>query len=50
LIEGRIYYRFHPRFGETVLIRRRLEYRGMELVVIVQLTRAAEFKSGTGVS
>jgi hypothetical protein len=36
LIEGRIYYRFHPRFGETVLIRRRLEYRGMELAVIVQ--------------
>jgi len=36
LVEGRIYYRFHPRFGEAVLIRRRLEYRGMELAVIVQ--------------
>ena len=27
---------FHPRCGETVLIRRRLEYRGLELVVILQ--------------
>jgi hypothetical protein len=36
LVEGRIYYRFHPRFGETVLIKRRLAYRGIELVVIVQ--------------
>src|SRR5215469_18878264 len=36
LVEGRIYYRFHPRFGETVLIRRQLEYRGVELVVVLQ--------------
>src|ERR1700738_1370852 len=35
-LEGRIYYRFHPRCGETVLIRRKLEYRGVELVVILQ--------------
>src|ERR1700730_532600 len=35
-VEGRIYYRFHPRCGETVLIARRLEYRGVELVVIPQ--------------
>jgi hypothetical protein len=33
---GSIYYPFHPRCGETVLIRRRLEYRGLELVVILQ--------------
>ena len=36
LVEGRIHYRFHPRFGETVLIRRQLENRGVELVVILQ--------------
>src|SRR5712691_12211542 len=36
LVERRIYYRFHPRCGETVLIKRRLEYRGVELVVVVQ--------------
>src|SRR6266446_8993444 len=36
LVEGLIYYRFHPRFGETVLIGRQLEYRGVELVVILQ--------------
>src|SRR5215472_15225819 len=36
LVEGRIYYRFHPRFGETVLIRRQLESRGVELVVVLQ--------------
>ena len=36
LVEGRIYYRFHPRCGETVLIKRQLEYRGVELVVILQ--------------
>src|SRR3981081_844670 len=35
-VEGRIYYRFHPRCGETVLIRRQLEYRGVEVVVILQ--------------
>src|SRR6266850_6118249 len=35
-VEGRIYYRFHPRCGETVLIRRQLEYRGVELAVILQ--------------
>jgi hypothetical protein len=33
---GRIYYRFHPRFGENVLIKRRLEHCGVELVVILQ--------------
>src|SRR5260221_10686771 len=36
LIEGRIYYRFHPRCGEIVLIRRHLECRCVELVVILQ--------------
>jgi hypothetical protein len=36
LVEGRIYYRFHPRCGETVLIKRQLEYRGVVLVVIMQ--------------
>src|ERR1700722_617280 len=36
LIEGRIYYRFHPLCGETVLIKRQLEYRGIGLVVILQ--------------
>src|SRR6266446_2976704 len=35
-IEGRIYYPFHPRCGETVLIARRYAYRGAELVVIPQ--------------
>src|SRR5882757_2150745 len=35
-IEGRIYYSFHPRCGETVLIVRRFAYRGVELVVIPQ--------------
>jgi hypothetical protein len=34
--EGRIYYRFHPRCGETVLIKRQLEHRGVVLVVILQ--------------
>jgi hypothetical protein len=35
-IEGRIYYPFHPRCGETVLIIRRFAYRSVELVVIPQ--------------
>src|SRR5437764_7514389 len=35
-IEGRIYYPFHPRYGETVLIARQYAYRGAELVVIPQ--------------
>src|SRR6266851_3660883 len=35
-IEGRIYYPFHPRCGETVLIARQYAYRGAELVVIPQ--------------
>src|SRR5216684_5686276 len=35
-IEGRIYYPFHPRCGETVLIVRQYAYRGSELVVIPQ--------------
>src|SRR5580693_4827840 len=36
LIEGRIYYPFHPRCGEIVLIVRQYTYRGAELVVIPQ--------------
>ena len=36
LVEGRIYYRFHPRCGETVLINRQLEHRSIVLVVILQ--------------
>jgi hypothetical protein len=36
LIEGRIYYQFHPRCGENVLIVRQYAYRGLELVVIPQ--------------
>jgi site-specific recombinase XerD len=35
-IEGRIYYPFHPRCGESVLIARQYAYRGSELVVIPQ--------------
>ena len=35
-IEGRIYYPFHPRCGEPVLIARQYAYRGAELVVIPQ--------------
>src|SRR6516162_9015926 len=35
-VEGRIYYPFHPRCGETVLIARQYAYRGAELVVIPQ--------------
>src|SRR6266568_7643830 len=35
-IEGRIFYPFHPRCGETVLIARQYAYRGAELVVIPQ--------------
>ena len=35
-VEERIYYPFHPRCGETVLIIRRFAYRGTELVVIPQ--------------
>jgi hypothetical protein len=35
-IEGRIYYPFHPRCGETVQIVRQYAYRGVELVVIPQ--------------
>src|SRR6266446_4196109 len=35
-IEGRIYYPFHPRCGETVLIARQYAYRDAELVVIPQ--------------
>src|SRR5271157_1018406 len=35
-IEGQIYYPFHPRCGDTVLILRRYAYRGVELVVIPQ--------------
>src|SRR6187200_590139 len=34
--EGRITYRFHPRFGEMVEIRRRLEYAGVEYIVVLQ--------------
>src|SRR5215467_4168237 len=35
-IEGRIYYPFHPRCGEIVLIVRQYAYRDTELVVIPQ--------------
>src|SRR5436190_1460979 len=35
-IEGRIYYPFHPRCGEPVLIARQYAYRGAELVVVPQ--------------
>src|ERR1700736_284671 len=35
-IEGRIFYPFHPRCGETVLIAKQYAYRGAELVVIPQ--------------
>src|SRR5271166_362520 len=34
--EARITYRFHPRFGETVRIRRRLESSGVEFIVVHQ--------------
>src|ERR1700687_3455307 len=34
--EARITYRFHPRFGEVVQIRRRLESGGLEFVVVLQ--------------
>jgi hypothetical protein len=34
--EARITYRFHPRFGELVQIRRRLESGGVEFVVVLQ--------------
>src|SRR6266853_3522399 len=34
--EARITYRFHPRFGEVVQIRRRLESGGGEFVVVLQ--------------
>jgi len=34
--DGRIFYPFHPRCGETVLIVRQYAYRGAELVVIPQ--------------
>jgi hypothetical protein len=35
-IEGRIYYPFHPRCGEAVLIIRQYAYRGTNVVVIPQ--------------
>src|SRR6202140_5354570 len=35
-IEGRIYYPFHPRCGETVLIIKQYAYRGTNLVTIPQ--------------
>src|SRR2546426_12814371 len=34
--EARITYRFHPRFGGVVQIRRRLECGGVEFVVVLQ--------------
>jgi hypothetical protein len=34
--EARITYRYHPRFGEVVQIRRRLETGGLEFVVVLQ--------------
>jgi len=35
-IEGRIYYPFHPRCGEAVLILKQYAHRGIDLVVIPQ--------------
>src|SRR5579863_7782703 len=35
--EARITYRFHPRFGETVGVRRRLERGGVAFLVVHQL-------------
>jgi hypothetical protein len=35
-IEGRIYYPFHPRCGESVLTVKQYAYRGAELVVVPQ--------------
>src|SRR6202049_4814955 len=35
-VEGRITYRFHPRYSETVVITRRLERSGVQFVVIRQ--------------
>src|SRR6202163_4850753 len=35
-VEGRITYRFHPRFSETVVITRRLACSGVQFVVIRQ--------------
>jgi hypothetical protein len=35
--EARITYRFHPRFGETVGVRRRLKRGGSTFVVVHQL-------------
>src|SRR5260370_31786171 len=35
--EARITYRFHPRFGETVGVRRRLERGGAAFLVVHQL-------------
>src|SRR6202045_4477492 len=35
--EARITYRFHPRFGETVGVRRRLERGGAAFLVVYQL-------------
>src|SRR5437899_6765126 len=35
-VEGRIYYPFHPRCGEAVLILKQYAHRGIDLVVIAQ--------------
>ncbi len=37
LAEARITYRFHPRFGEAVRVRRRLDRGGVRFVVVQQL-------------
>jgi hypothetical protein len=37
LLQARITYRFHPRFGETVGVRRRLERGGAAFLVVQQL-------------
>jgi hypothetical protein len=34
--EGKIYYRFHPRFGETAILVRRHHFQGVEVFVIQQ--------------
>jgi hypothetical protein len=34
--EGKVHYRFHPRFGEVIAIKRRLSRFGVDLVVVEQ--------------
>ena len=49
--EARITYRFHPRFGESVRVRRRLERGGAAFVVVHQLDGTfACLSSGGGIA